>query len=381
MRISFWEREQYLKNIDVFIVGSGLVGLSAGIALKMKRPELKVTVLEKSWLSSGASSKNAGFACFGSLGELVDDLKSMDENTVKETLLLRWEGLKNLRTWLGDKAIGYEENGSLELFGSDEEEHFQDCLEKLDSIESWVSGISGSPTYKLSTDKIAKHNFSGFKHAIENCLEGQIDTGKMLNALVEKAKKIGVQILNGVEVFGFEETGEKVVLNTNEGEFNSRKILIANNGFANKVLKNLDVKPARAQVLITKEIENLNWKGTFHFDRGYYYFRNVGKRILLGGGRNLDYEAETTSEIATSEKIQKALIRLLNEKIAPGLNPEIDMQWAGIMGVGDTKKPIIKSIGVNSVCAVRMGGMGIAIGSKIGVKAAELLLGESTDAS
>lgn len=381
MRISFWEREQYLKNIDVFIVGSGLVGLSASIALKMKKPGLKVAVLEKSWLSAGASSKNAGFACFGSLGEIVDDLKAIDEKTVRETLLLRWEGLKNLRSWLGDEAIGYEENGSLELFSSTEEDHFQDCMEKLDSIEPWVSAITGSQTYKLCSKKIAQHNFSGFEHAIENCLEGQIDTGKMLNALVDKAKGLGVQILNGIEVFEFEEAGEKVILNTNIGELKARKILIANNGFANKVLKNLDVKPARAQVLITKEIPNLNWKGTFHFDSGYYYFRNVGKRILLGGGRNLDYEGETTCEIATSEKIQNELVRLLKEKIAPGLNPEIDMQWAGIMGVGETKKPIIKSIGANSVCAVRMGGMGIAIGSKIGVKAAELLLGESSNAS
>jgi glycine/D-amino acid oxidase-like deaminating enzyme len=381
MRISFWEREQYLKNIDVFIIGSGLVGLSAGIALKKKKPGLKVTVLEKSWLSAGASSKNAGFACFGSLGELVDDLKSMDEKTVRETLLLRWEGLKNLRSWLGDKAISYEENGSLELFSSEEEDHFQDCLKNMDSIESWVSDITGSSTYKLSSQKIRKHNFSGFNHAIENVLEGQIDTGKMLTALVNKAKNLGVQILNGIEVFAFEEGAQNVTLNSNIGELSAHKLIVANNGFASQVLREVDVKPARAQVLITKEIPNLNWKGTFHFDKGYYYFRNVGKRILLGGGRNLDYEAETTSEIATSEKIQKELIRLLDEKIAPGLNPEIDMQWAGIMGVGETKKPIIKAIGTQSVCAVRMGGMGIAIGSKIGVKAADLLLGESPDAS
>ena len=34
-------------------------------------------------------------------------------------------------------------------------------------------------------------------------------------------------------------------------------------------LINQKVKPARAQVLITKPIENLHIKGTFHLDRGY----------------------------------------------------------------------------------------------------------------
>jgi hypothetical protein len=36
------------------------------------------------------------------------------------------------------------------------------------------------------------------------------------------------------------------------------------------------VKPARAQVLITEPIDNLDVRGTFHLDCGYYYFRNIG---------------------------------------------------------------------------------------------------------
>jgi glycine/D-amino acid oxidase-like deaminating enzyme len=48
------------------------------------------------------------------------------------------------------------------------------------------------------------------------------------------------------------------------------------------------LKPARAQVLITKPIDSLKIKGTFHMDRGYYYFRNIDNRVLIGGGRNLD---------------------------------------------------------------------------------------------
>ncbi len=41
------------------------------------------------------------------------------------------------------------------------------------------------------------------------------------------------------------------------------------------------------------------------------------------------------------------------------------------MGVGTEKKPIIKKISPNVVCAVRMGGMGVAIGSFVGQMAVE----------
>ena len=73
----------------------------------------------------------------------------------------------------------------------------------------------------------------------------------------------------------------------------------------------INLQPARAQVLITKPIQNLPIKGTFHLDRGYYYFRNIHDRILLGGGRNLDFEGETTTQLETTEVIQKELHRIL----------------------------------------------------------------------
>ena len=70
-------------------------------------------------------------------------------------------------------------------------------------------------------------------------------------------------------------------------------------------LTNNQVKPARAQVLITKPIENLDIKGTFHLDKGYYYFRNIENRILFGGGRNLDFEGETTTEFNSNRNYSK----------------------------------------------------------------------------
>ena len=164
----------------------------------------------------------------------------------------------------------------------------------------------------------------------------------------------------------------KVVVKTNQNEFTTNKLFIATNGFASQLLKE-NVQPARAQVLITKPIKNLHIKGTFHLDKGYYYFRNIDDRILFGGGRNLDFKGEETSEFGQTEIIQNKLEEILKTTILPNTGFEIDHRWSGIMGVGNQKKAIVKQLSNNVYCGVRLGGMGVAIGSLVGKELADLL--------
>ena len=154
-------------------------------------------------------------------------------------------------------------------------------------------------------------------------------------------------------------------INTPYGQFKASNTIIATNGFAKQWIKD-DVFPARAQVLITNEIKNLQVKGTFHYNKGYYYFRNVGNRILLGGGRNLNFQGETTQEFGLTKQIQDKLNELLQTVIIPNQSYKVEDTWSGIMGVGENKSPIIKKINNNTAVGVRMGGMGVALGSQVG---------------
>ncbi len=200
---------------------------------------------------------------------------------------------------------------------------------------------------------------------ISNPLEGQLDTGKMMQALLDKARRAGINILNSVTVKNFSQLSEQVEVQTQLFEFKTGRLFIATNGFVSQLVEE-SVKPARAQVLITKPIPELTVKGTFHMDEGYYYFRNIDNRILLGGARNLDITGETTSEFGTTEAIQSKLESILTNIILPGTPWEIHRRWSGIMGVGPQKKPILKQLSNSVYCGVRLGGMGIAIGSLIG---------------
>jgi hypothetical protein len=86
----------------------------------------------------------------------------------------------------------------------------------------------------------------------------------------------------------------------------------------------------------------------------------------------LDVEGETNVELVLNEKIQSHLEELLRNVILPGSTFSIEHRWSGIMGVGHEKNPIIEKIHDRIAVGVRMGGMGVAIGTNVGRKLAEL---------
>jgi glycine/D-amino acid oxidase-like deaminating enzyme len=118
----------------------------------------------------------------------------------------------------------------------------------------------------------------------------------------------------------------------------------------------------------------LKFQGTYHLDEGYFYFRNYENRVLLGGGRNLDIQGETTYSHQTTKFIQDHLERLLKTVIIPETEFQIEYRWAGTLGLGKAKTPVISALNDRVFCGVRMGGMGVAIGSQAGEDLAELVL-------
>jgi glycine/D-amino acid oxidase-like deaminating enzyme len=372
---SYWEQSTWLERIDYCIVGSGIVGLSAALNIRRANPSSRILVIERSALPNGASTKNAGFACFGSLSELAADCTKMPFDDVVKLIEKRYSGLQLLRSELDDDALELQLLGGFEVFRKDDFETYKSALNVMDTFNRALKDfIPGEDVYFDASHQIEPMGLKNVDAMLFNRAEGQINTGKMMDALIRKVQSSNISIIFGMPILELVDEGSYVHLKTAEGNIKSSKVVIATNGFASQFLPELDVKPARAQVIVTSEIQDLQLKGTFHLDEGYYYFRNVGNRVLLGGGRNLDFEAETTTSHDTTPKIQRKLEELLDEVILPGKEYSIDYRWAGTMGLGEEKRPIVRQISSNLYCAVRMGGMGVALGSVAGKEVAELVL-------
>ena len=373
--ISFWENKNLL-HFDVLVIGSGICGLSTACSIKEKNKNLKVAIIERGILPSGASTKNAGFACIGNPTEDLSDLDLMGEDTLIELVSKRYNGLQILRNRLGDENINYEATGSHEIIF-----HNQELDEsKIELLNQILFPVFHQPVFEKLP---SHHTYFGFdKNKVQsiykNNLDGQIDTGLMMDNFVSYANTLGIRILTGTSVEVFENLGNSIELSLKSGfqsiKIKTQKLAICTNAFSKKLLPDLDLQPGRGQVLITNEIEDLQLNGTYSFDEGYYYFRNVGKRVLFGGGRNLDFKTEETLEFELNPIIQNQLITHLKEWIIPQHNFTIERQWTGIMAFGGNKTPYIKKLSNNVVAGVRMNGMGVALSGKIGEELAEMLL-------
>ncbi len=375
MVFSYWERTSFIDNADVIIIGSGLVGLSAALHLKKQQPLLKVLVLERGFLPSGASTKNAGFACFGTVSEQIEVINRSSEAEAMHLVSYKWRGLQRLRQNLGDENIGYHQYGGHELFMTDETEAAKNAFYQIEHLNKLLKQAIGEPDiYAVADEKIAGFGLNKVSHIIYNPFEGQIDTGKMMRALLYKVYELGVLVLNNVHINAISQGDNGIILQTTQGNFKAGKVILATNAFASQLFPDLDVVPGRGQVLVTKPVPGLKLQGTYHFNEGYYYFRNIDNRVLFGGGRNLDYKAEETFDFGHTDAVKEKLMSYLHEVILPGQNVEIDYWWSGIMGFGQELSPIVKQVEPNIFCAVRCNGMGVAMGSLVGEEVAELVL-------
>lgn len=376
--ISIWEQETFFAPQDVVIAGGGFAGLWSAYYIKKKHPKAKITIVDRGVIPTGASTRNAGFACFGSLSEVVHDAEIMGLEKTLALVEWRYKGLERIRK-VFPGGIDFERCGGYELFDAAQHMPEEKIKHHISYLNSLLKEITGSKkTYRLADDKLQTFGFGNTAHLVENRFEGYLHSGKLVQALMRTVQAMGVQIFPGVEIKRFERGVDSINVITDQPfHFVTKQFLICTNAFAKELLPEADIIPARGQVLLTSPIKNLPWKGSFHFDEGYYYFRNVDNRVLLGGARNKDFGGEQTTAFDTTETIQDNLEEFLRTVILPHY-PEpytITHRWSGIMAMGSEKSPVINEVQPNVFCAVRMSGMGVALAPVIGRQVSKLLLG------
>ncbi len=363
MNYSCWEKDVYFSEQDVIIIGGGFVGLWTALHLKTKKPNLKVTILDSGLFPTGASAKNAGFACFGSLTELEYNRQTMGEELSLEFVKNRYLGIEKIKATFPEKQIGFENHGGYELIFNRKDTDFNELANSMNQFLK--AALPFKQTFEIKNEKIKEFGFQNTQQLIYCPYEGQLHSGLLIEALLEKVRQLGVKYYLNMPVSSVISADKKVIIHAEKInlEWKASHVFICTNAFTKKLFPNLDVVPARGQILLTEPIPNLAFKGTFHAEEGFYYFRNLGNRILLGGGRHKNIEGETTYEINITDFIQKDLEKILMNIILPlgAKTPNIEQRWGGIMGMGAQKTPIIEEIKPNVYSIVRMSGMGVAL--------------------
>jgi glycine/D-amino acid oxidase-like deaminating enzyme len=372
MNTSYWERETFLENSDLIVVGAGIAGLSTALELKKNQPDIRISVLERSWLSDGASSKNAGFACFGSISEFLDDMKDVSFEDVVSLAIRRFRGIEKLVKEYSEEVLKLEWNGGYEVFFQEDEASFGECCAFVERFNDAFEKTLNIRPYTV----LAVNEFQGIKNLvgiISNKYEGGLNTGAMLNAMRNRALSLGVRIFNGVEVKSYSTLQNEVNVETSVGIWKANRVAFCTSSFHSELFEDLQMSSKRNQVVVTKPIANLHLNGTFHHHQGFNYFRNIDGRILMGGMRHLFPNTESTSAQGNTEEVVSALTNFLQHKIHTTSMIEIDLFWSGILGVGKDERSVVAQVEENVFVGARLGGIGVAIGSLVGQELAELI--------
>ncbi|MEI6265847.1 MAG: FAD-binding oxidoreductase [Sphingobacteriia bacterium] len=359
--LSFWEKDSFYADVDIAIIGGGLMGLWTALEIKKQSPGTTVSILERSSTPLGASTRNAGFACFGSLTELLSDEKNMGTNAMLEIVEMRYKGIEKIKSTFSSEQIDLDECGGYEALGPIN--WAAEINDRINYINQLLSSITGKANcFSNASNHMSSIGLKNFDHLIFNPLEAGIHSGKLVSALSQLAIEKGIRILNGIEIIGWEKLNDKIRIQSKQQQsIQANRLLICTNGFTNELIPSLAIEPARGQIILTAPIKGLSTKGTFHFDEGFYYWRNLGDRILLGGARNSDFNNERTTNLDGSDLIREKLVEFLNTHLDTTAPIIIDQSWSGIMGFTENKLPLFQQIESNVSVSIACNGMGVAL--------------------
>ena len=357
--VSIWEKEAFYLKQDIVIVGGGFMGLWTALELKKAKPKLKITILEKNLIPLGASTRNAGFACFGSPSELLYDAAIWGEDELWKIVEARYKGIQKIKAHFTDDIIDYDTCGGYECFSTSDDTIY----DKLNELNKNLQRITGEIScFSKRNERLEPLGLTGFSDLIENKLEGVLHSGKLLKCLLQKVQDAGVQILYGATFNSYVSIHSSLKeISFNNKSIQTTSLIFCTNAFTNQLLKGIDIVPARGQIILTSSIPNLKLRGSFHFDSGFYYWRHLGDRILLGGARNIAIEEEETTDFSTSNTIQNELETFLQQHIASAYQYGIEHRWSGVMGFSENKKPLLKKIDENVFVGMACNGMGVAL--------------------
>jgi len=160
VNLSFWEKDIFCRKVDLIVVGAGIVGLTAALEFKKNNPKASVKILDAERIPKGASTRNAGFACFGSMTELLEDIKLNGEDACCQLVEKRWKGLKTLRNLVGDKNMDYQAFGGNEIFLEKDRTSYQEVLDQIDRMNKLIStalnesNVFSRPTASWKNDSV-----------------------------------------------------------------------------------------------------------------------------------------------------------------------------------------------------------------------------------
>ncbi|MCB0415160.1 MAG: FAD-binding oxidoreductase [Bdellovibrionales bacterium] len=344
MSVSFWNDFSTDNQIysDIAIIGGGIAGLSLAYWLQKEDPNLKVCLIEKGLLGSGATGRNAGFITCGSVehfNRLVGtygEQKALEIWKFSETnlSLLKSEIFSSLKI----EDIEFEHNGSFSLASTEKE--FEELKKSAQIMKKLNINVEVLTDLQI-LDRLGAEKFVG---GIKYQDDASVHPVKLLQAI--QSKITNVTFLENNEVFHIENHGSEKTILTNKSKITTSAVCYCTNGYSSLLNPYFGDKvfPTRGQILITEPVKPF-MEGPCYANFVLDYFRQLPSgRIIIGGFRQLQKDVELGFSDETSPIIQSALENFINQHLPMARGKKVTHRWSGVMGFSSDGQPFIGSL-------------------------------------
>lgn len=168
----------------------------------------------------------------------------------------------------------------------------------------------------------------GYHGAILHPHDGSIHPARWVRRLARRAAAAGVEIRERSRIDSLVDAG-------------GAQVVIATDGYTQGLVPELDraIRPTRGQVVATEPLRELRYARPHYARHGYDYWQQTPDgRLVLGGRRDADLDAEWSAEERLTDPVQRELERLLERLV--GGTPRITHRWAGIFGTTTDQLPL-----------------------------------------
>ncbi len=259
-------------NCDFLIVGGGVMGTSIAWHLAQRRAG-RVVLLEKSFLGAGSSGKSGAI--------IRQHYSNRLTASMAQKSLRIFEHFEDI---IGGPPV-FTRTGLVVVINEKDKAGLDANLTMQQELGIDVRLVSAQvladidPNARLAEDEIAAFEAEA----------GYVEAVQVVASYAEAARKLGADIRLGVEVREIVKQGGKIVgVETNEGRYNSARVILATGPWAAQLGKELGVKlpvqACRTQVALYRRPPDFGRRAAIYADfvQGLYFKPTHGEMIHAG---------------------------------------------------------------------------------------------------
>lgn len=350
---------------DVIIIGGGIHGTSLAFHLSKRR--VKVIVLERNFLASGATGRSSG------LVRMHYDLEPESR--------LAWASFQYFRNWseMVGGECGFTRTGFLQLISSDYEKQLRGnvAMHQRIGVPSFI--LDASDVRRLAPSFVT----DDFGIAAYEPESGYADPSGTAAALMDAARKNGARILQDCQVTGILTAGGKVTgVETSQGSISGGVVVNAAGAWAASVGKMVDLDiPVTTWRHDTMFIRRPHDLGPSHptvidFINSMYFRPETGWLTLVGleDENQIGESPDGDTDHAKPGFVERAVDRICR-RIPDLERGSLHSASGGYDGITSDQRAIIGQAGPDGfylVCG--FSGTGFKIAPAVGVCVSELIL-------